>query len=66
MNKVMANREKALKERGAATQGVYSVATTSVAAVSFRIAITAKVVVWECVLASSIHHKSGKILATPC
>lgn len=61
----MANRAKALKERGAATQELCSIDTTSVAAVSLRKAITAKVMVWGCVLASSIHHESGKILATP-
>lgn len=58
----MAKRAKALKERGAATQELCSIDTTSVAGVSFRKAITAK---FNKVLASSIHHKSGKILATP-
>lgn len=46
MNKVVANRAKALKWRGAATQELYSVGTTSVAAVSFRKTIRVKVMVW--------------------
>lgn len=66
MNKVTAHRAKALRERGAATQELRSIDATSVAAVSFRKAITEKVMVWGCVLASSIHHKAVKFLLHHC
>lgn len=66
MSKGTAHRAKALRERGAATQELRSIDATSVAAVSFRKAITEKVMVWGRVLASSIHHKAVKFLLHHC
>lgn len=45
LNKVLANRAKARKQREAAIQGLDSLATISVAAISFRKTISEKVMV---------------------